>query len=236
MSNTFPGLTNNSIEVDSHSAPTPQLAAMTVRAERIAARNHPYFNHIRTCVAIFRFHNVNLRRIERKVMPARIPVFVSSPTLLSDNQDVVRKYITGLLTSEGLEPRTLGSSDFGIDFPLKEVHSLAKHCSGGVILGFKQMIADNLIVKPGTSHQARVKEASFPTPWNNLEAGVLFTLRLPLVVFREEGVCGGVFDPGASEVFVQDLPSKFPSDRQDQLIRTVIQNWVGKVRAHYREY
>ena len=169
-------------------------------------------------------------------MPARIPVFVSSPTLLSPNQAVVRKYMTELLMSEGLEPRTLGSSDFGIDFPLKEVHSVAKHCSGGVILGFKQMIAENLIVKPETSRQEKVKDVSFPTPWNNLEAGVLFALQLPLVVFREEGVCGGVFDPGASEVFVQDLPSSSPSDRQDQLIRTVIQNWVGKVRAHYREY
>ena len=169
-------------------------------------------------------------------MPARIPVFVSSPTLLSPSQTIVRDYMTELLVNEGLEPRTVGSSDFGIDFPLKEVYSVAKHCSGGVILGFKQMIADNLIVKPGTSLQEKVTDTSFPTPWNHLEAGVLFALHLPLVVFREEGICGGVFDPGASEVFVQDLPSNSPSDRQDQLIRTVIQNWVGKVRAHYREY
>ena len=169
-------------------------------------------------------------------MPARIPVFVSSPTLLSTNQSVVRKYMTELLMSEGLEPRTLGSSDFGIDFPLKEVYSVARHCSGGVILGFKQMIAENLIVKPGTSRQETVKDTFFPTPWNNLEAGVLFALHLPLVVFREEGVCGGIFDPGASEVFVQDLPIQLPTGQQDQLIITVIQNWVGKVRAHYREY
>ena len=169
-------------------------------------------------------------------MPARIPVFVSSPTLLSTNQSVVRKYMTELLMSEGLEPRTLGSSDFGIDFPLKEVYSVARHCSGGVILGFKQMIAENLIVKPGTSRQETVKDTFFPTPWNNLEAGVLFALHLPLVVFREEGVCGGIFDPGASEVFVQDLPIQLPTGQQDQLIRTEIRSWVGKVRAHYREY
>ena len=169
-------------------------------------------------------------------MPARIPVFVSSPTHLSSNQIVVQQYMTELLMNEGLEPRTLGSSDFGIDFPLKEVYSVAKHCSGGVILGFRQMLAENLTVKLGTSHQKKVEDAHFPTPWNNLEAGVLFSLHLPLVVFREKGVQGGIFDPGASEVFVQDLPSDFPSDQQDQLIRTVIQNWVGKVRAHYREY
>lgn len=169
-------------------------------------------------------------------MPARIPVFVSCPTKMSIEQSAVRDYMTDLLTSEGLEPRTLGGSDFGIEFPLKEVYSIARHCSGGVILGFEQMFAEAVTIKPGTSQQEMVKDVSFPTPWNNLEAGLLFALRLPLVVFCEDGIGGGVFDPGVSEVFIQNLPRNLPTGYQDQLLKTVIQNWAGKVRAHYREY
>ena len=77
---------------------------------------------------------------------------------------------------------------------------------------------------------------SFPTPWNDLDAGLLFALRLPLGVFCEDGIGGGVFDPGVSEVFIQNLPRNLPTGYQDQLLKTVIQNWAGKVRAHYREY
>jgi len=34
---------------------------------------------------------------------------------------------------------------------------------------------------------------SFPSPWNHLEAGILFGLRLPLPIFRESTILGGVF-------------------------------------------
>ena len=67
----------------------------------------------------------------------RIPVFVSCPTSLSTKQDASRNLILAELKNCGLEPRALGRSDYPTDYPLREVLVIAKHCSGGIILGFE---------------------------------------------------------------------------------------------------
>jgi len=45
----------------------------------------------------------------------------------------------------------------------------------------------------------------FPTAWNNLEAGILFAMSKPLLVFRADAIEGGIFDNGVSDVFVQQM-------------------------------
>jgi hypothetical protein len=47
----------------------------------------------------------------------------------------------------------------------------------------------------------------FPTPWNHIEAGILHGLGLPLLVFAEDGISGGVFDRGVTDVFIHRMPS-----------------------------
>lgn len=135
----------------------------------------------------------------------RIPVFVSCPTTLNDQQRESRKVVVDLIEHYGMEPRALGFSDYPKDLPLREVLAIAKHCHGGVILGFEQLRVTQGIWKPGALpvKEAKVKKPfSLPTPWNQLETGILFGWRLPLLIFREENVGGGVFDVGTSEAFV----------------------------------
>ena len=88
-----------------------------------------------------------------------------------------------------MEPRAVGRSDYPTVLPLREVRVLAGHCSGALILGFEQFLARSGVSKRGIKHgQAKLeKPRAFPSAWNNLEAGVLFAMRLPMVVFREEG-------------------------------------------------
>jgi len=40
-----------------------------------------------------------------------------------------------------LEPGALGRSDYPAEFPLREVLVIARHCAGGIILGFEQFHA-----------------------------------------------------------------------------------------------
>ncbi|MDG4666064.1 hypothetical protein [Mycobacterium sp. 236(2023)] len=169
-------------------------------------------------------------------MAARIPVFVSAPSALSADQQASYDFIVGLLASEHFEHRALGRTDYGVDFPLKEVFSIARHCSGGVILGFEQMRAARVESKPGTASSKTLRNVSFPTPWNNLEAGILFGLRLPLLVFRQKGIHGGVFDNGVSDVFIQALPDSAPDPDTAIQIGIVVKHWAGKVRENYRSY
>src|SRR4051794_3318305 len=124
----------------------------------------------------------------------KIPVFVSSPSALNTTQNAARRRVLAQLDRLGLEPRALGRTDYPTDCPLREVAVIAKHCFGGVILGFEQFHAPSGIWKRGAKEQHLAKKpVIFPTAWNQLEAGILFGLRLPLLVFREPGLSGGIF-------------------------------------------
>jgi hypothetical protein len=164
----------------------------------------------------------------------RIPVFVSCPTQLSDLQNASRQLILGELKREGLEPRALGRSDYPTDLPLREVAMIAKHCSGGVILGFEQFYAPTGVVKRGTSGEKPAPgEVLVPSAWNHLEAGILFGLRLPLLVFREEGISGGIFDSGVTDAFIHPMPRN-PLDRINKAaLSEVFRKWQSRVREHY---
>jgi hypothetical protein len=114
----------------------------------------------------------------------KIPVFVSSPTSLSPSQEAARTVIIRQLDDNDLEARALGPTEL----PLREVLLIARHGSGGIILGFEQFRASGGLKKRGTPAEEQVSATiPFPTPWNHLESGILFGLHLPTLVFREDG-------------------------------------------------
>jgi hypothetical protein len=159
-----------------------------------------------------------------------IPVFVSCPTSLSPKQDAARKIVLSHLKRYKLEARALGRSDYPTEFPLREVLVIARHCAGGIILGFEQFRSLHGISKPGTAEEAhRRSPVSFPTPWNDLEAGILFGLGLPLLIFKEDCVTGGVFDAGVTDVFVHPIPEH----TNDDGLNDVFLKWQSNVRQKY---
>ena len=161
----------------------------------------------------------------------KIPVFVSAPTTLNEAQNESYEAIIAFLDSLNLERRALGRSDYPTEYPLKEVYQVAKRCSGGVILGYVQQHATRVINKPGTASEKTIKEMKYPTAWNHLEAGILFSLRLPLMVFRENGVSGGVFDVGVTDVFLHPMPTA--EEVACAAFREVVLAWQARVRQHY---
>ena len=165
-----------------------------------------------------------------------IPVFVSMPNRLSNKQAAVQQLVFKELGDLGIEARNLGLTDYPTSFPLREVLTLAKHCSGGLILGFSQFEATAGTWKKDTPFKYKVgknKPAQFPTPWNQLEAGILFALDIPLLVFRESGISGGVFDNGVTDLFVHSMPQPDPEYNEMKALRAVFQKWTAQVRAHY---
>lgn len=164
----------------------------------------------------------------------KIPVFVSAPTTLNDEQEKSRDIIIDELKSLQFEARALGRSDYPTDLPIREIYSLATHCSGGIILGFSQFETDSGIWKKGTNLKSNQNGAIvFPTPWNQLEAGILFGLSLPLLVFRESNISGGIFDPGTADVFVQNMPKMSLNQNNKNALAQVFLKWGAKVREHY---
>jgi hypothetical protein len=61
----------------------------------------------------------------------------------------------------------------------------------------------------------------------------LFGLRLPILVFREADITGGVFDNGVSDVFVHPIPSPDITGTAKSALKQVFQRWARKVREHY---
>ncbi len=71
-------------------------------------------------------------------------------------------------------------SDYPIKLPLREVLRMIKHCSGGIILGFKQFAAPSGVHRKGSPKEEAVHSSIvMPTLWNHLEAGILYNQKLP---------------------------------------------------------
>jgi len=66
-----------------------------------------------------------------------------------------------------------------------------------------------------------------------LEAGILFGLGLPLVIFREEGIRGGVFDEGVTDVFVHSMPPSALTATERRPLKEVFLKWHAKVLDRY---
>lgn len=166
-----------------------------------------------------------------------IPIFVSRPTSLNPQQRTFAEYVCGVLEDLGLDTRTLGRTDYPTYNPLREVFSIAKHCSGALILGFIQCECTAGVSKPGTEQQKALRDpVVFPTPWNQLEAGIAYSLRLPILVFREHGINGGIFDPGVSDIFVHEMPRIPITEEKKEEVREVCLKWQAAVRGHYYRY
>lgn len=163
----------------------------------------------------------------------RIPVFVSCPTQLTPGQEEARSLILSEMENLKLEAKSIGRSDYPIECPLREVQCLASHCAGGIILGFEQYWAEEVVQWRGSDREQRLKNIALVTPWNHLEAGLLFGLGLPLLVFREAGVSGGIFDRGTTDVFVHTMPSRNGSKQEREALREVILKWQAKVQDCY---
>jgi hypothetical protein len=147
-----------------------------------------------------------------------------------------RKVVLRILDDLQLEPRALGRSDYPKDVPLKEVFAIARHCHGGVILGFEQLRATAGVWKSGSKEERSISGTEpvlLPTPWNQLEAGILFGLKLPLLIFRETRVYGGVFDVGTTEVFVHEMPPARPTRKKHAELREVFLKWHAAVSRLY---
>ena len=172
------------------------------------------------------------------IPPLRIPIFVSCPSALRPTQEKSAQIIFDQLEKNKLQWRALGQPDYPRKLPLHEVIGMIKHCSGGIVLGFEQFEAKDVRYRRGVKGHSRKLPGTvcFPTPWNHLEAGILFSLKLPILVFREPRIEGGIFDRGIIEDFTHVMPTPTMSKTAKDELDTLFQRWAGEVRGYYHEW
>lgn len=113
--------------------------------------------------------------------------------------------------------RTVGTTDFPNTTPIKAVEHVMKQCSGAIILGFPQIVVKKGISKPKTPQEKNIKNKLLPTPWNHIESTMAFMLDLPILVLKDKGVEGGIFDIGTTEQFIH-------------IFNLNNQNWADEIR------
>src|SRR5262245_41284621 len=121
----------------------------------------------------------------------RISVFISRPLKLTASQTRSLRLIEHYIAELGFDPKTVDAKML-IKFPFQKVHALARVCSEEVVLGFIKQTD-----LPERKKKSRASQTD-PTPWNQIEADMLFSIDLPLLVFREPGVSGRIFDEASA--------------------------------------
>ena len=134
-------------------------------------------------------------------------VFLSRPTWLPNECKQGMDSLCALLTSHGINPRTIGQTDFPSKSPMDGVIELLKECEGAIILGYPQMEIKSAIIKGNPI----TNPFCLGTEWNHIEAGLAYALGLPLLVIHDTSVVRGIFDRGVLNSFLYQKDFKDPS-------------------------
>src|SRR5437867_13172289 len=124
--------------------------------------------------------------------------FISKPTAQTSIQSAFVMELEKILEERDFKIRSVGTSDFPNEAPLLAVLKIMNECHGAVILGLKQIHINQGILKPNTRSERKVEDMDLPTPWNQIEAAIAFSLKIPTLIITEQGIEGGIFDIGSS--------------------------------------
>jgi hypothetical protein len=53
------------------------------------------------------------------------------------------------------------------------------------------------------------------------------------LIFKEDGISGGVFDNGVTDVFIHKMPAAKLKAKDDESLKEVFLKWYAKVSARY---
>jgi hypothetical protein len=176
-----------------------------------------------------------------------IPVFLSraAPHRISQSQFLVA--LCGHLRERGIEPRTVGETDFGM-VGLDAIRGLMMQSNGLISVAFRRTIVhsgedrpDSDIPLDRTQRMALQNDTWLTTPWCHMETAMSYQLGLPILVLVEKGVrLDGILEAG---VLVQ-YPPQFDADSGTSDLEGFLDNrekwrqlaatWEGQVREVVR--
>ncbi len=135
-----------------------------------------------------------------------IPVFLSFPKPFTEEQQRLIDGIFAHLSDHGIEPRTLGGSDYDNEVPLRAIRRMLLESNGVLSVGLRRYRIERGETKPGTADRAGLDDKWFTSPWPHIETAMGYQMGLPIMVLRESGVhADGVFERGTIESFVHEV-------------------------------
>jgi hypothetical protein len=166
-----------------------------------------------------------------------IPVFLSFPTPHLKSQEEFIKEIQRYLETQGLDPATLGPSNYDMDAPLAGIRRLLVGCCGLLGVAFRRSLAPSLSVRSGADIpgvQSQVHSDTWLTsPYSQIEPAMAFQLGLPILLMKEKGVLAeGMFERGVTGLYLPEFSCDQPVSGQAEWT-SVVRQWSGRVRQVY---
>lgn len=153
-------------------------------------------------------------------------VFISRPTWVQKEYQTSIDLFIKFLEREGIEPHTLGSTDFPVESPLDEVITLMEAASGVIVLGYPQ-----IKIEKGKIKGKYIENIQLPTEWNHIEAVLAYSLKLPLLIIHDKGISRGIFDRGAINKFIHEVDLEKPDWYESDAIKGALKNWKNKIET-----
>lgn len=164
-----------------------------------------------------------------------ISVFLSYPKPYLNRQEEFIKRITSYLNERGLEPRTLGVSDYDMESPLAGIRRLLIESNGLIAIAFRRSYIKEGMCKPNSDigKETDISDSWLTSSFCQIEPAMAFQMGLPILILREKGVIAdGILEKGVMGTYMPefdldcDLDNYFKSNEWKQ----IIQKWEGYVR------
>lgn len=167
-----------------------------------------------------------------------IPVFLSYPKPFTEQQADFIEQVGDYLRMRGLEPRTLGVTDYDMDAPLRAIRRLMFESNGLITIALRRTFVKTGAARPGAdlpgARTVNVSGSWLSSPWAQIEPAMAYQLGLPILLFREAGVVAdGILEPGVVGLYLPEFDTSHPLDPYfaSEEWRSVVGKWEGYVRA-----
>ncbi len=159
-----------------------------------------------------------------------IDIFLSVGRVQTPDQETFIQSVEKLLAEHDLRPRTVGRTDFTSGKPLETILSVMKECSGTLVIAFERFRFAAGVEFPGSPGSSNLKDVSLPTVWNQIEAGMAYSLGHPLLAvveanLRDEGLLEDGYDWFVNWVTLT------PESLQTDAFEDTFRHWKEKVAA-----
>ena len=165
-----------------------------------------------------------------------ISVFLSYPAPYMARQHQFVERIRDYLRDRGLEPRTLGVTDYDMDAPLTAIRRLMRESNGVITIAFRRAMIAAGTGKPQSDLDAEAYDLSgkwLTSPWSHIEPAMAFQLGLPILVLREAGVVDdGILERGVMGLYLPefDLDSGHENYLDLPEWKQIIAKWESRIR------
>lgn len=146
-----------------------------------------------------------------------ISVFLSYPKPYMKAQKDFIERITKYLMSRGLEPRTLGVTDYDMEEPLIAIRRLMIESNGLLTVAFRRGYIQHGQGRPDSDIYESNYDLSdkwITSPYCQIEPAMAFQLGLPILILKEKGVIAeGILEKGVTGTYLPEFDLKNPIEQ-----------------------